>query len=116
MGSSIDGRQLAGRWSPPAPGVDAATLRGHYDEVFKRLDADGWMVGRVTMTEFARGTPHPPATVPGGLRTTHVGDRRGRDVAVAIDPHGKLHYGQDHAQGDHVIAVLGEGVPSRSSY
>ena len=36
---------------------------------------------------------------------------RGRDVAVAIDPSGKLHYGQDHAAGDHVIAVVGEQVP-----
>lgn len=32
-------------------------------------------------------------------------------MAVAIDPHRKLHYGQDHAMGDHVIAVLCEGVP-----
>jgi hypothetical protein len=31
-------------------------------------------------------------------------------VAVAIDPHGKLHYGQDDAGGDHIIAVLGEAV------
>lgn len=110
MVSSIDGRQLVGRWTPPASGIDAVTLRGHYDAVFERLDADGWMVGRVTMTEFAHGTPHPPTTVSGDLRATHVGDRNGRDVAGAIDPHGKLHYGQDHTQGDHVIAVLGEGV------
>ena len=32
-------------------------------------------------------------------------------MAVAIDPSGKLHYGQDHAAGDHVIAVVGEQVP-----
>ena len=100
MGSSIDGRQLADRWTPPATGTDPASLRRHYCEVHKRFDADGWMVGRVTMTEFAHGTPHPPATIAGDLRATHVGDRKGRDVAVAIDPHGKLHYGQDHALGD----------------
>jgi len=111
MGSSIDGRQLADRWSAPAAGVDPTALRRHYDAVYQRLGADGWMVGRVTMTEFAHGTPRPPATLPGDLRATHVRDRNGRDVAVAIDPHGKLHYGQDHALGDHVIAVLGESVP-----
>ena len=44
------------------------------------------------------------------IRSTHMGDRKGRDVAVAIDPSGKLHYGQDHAAGDHVIAVIGEQV------
>jgi riboflavin biosynthesis pyrimidine reductase len=45
-----------------------------------------------------------------GLRSTHIADRKGRDVAVALDPHGKLHYGQDNAGGDHLIAVLGEAV------
>ncbi|MEJ0001052.1 MAG: dihydrofolate reductase family protein [Verrucomicrobiota bacterium] len=44
------------------------------------------------------------------LRGTHVADRKGRDVAVAVDPHGKVHYGQDNVEGDHVIAILGEQV------
>ena len=77
-----------------------------------RFDADGWIVGRVTMEEFAHGVPRLVASggVLPGLRATHLGDRAGRDVAVAIDPSGKLHYGQDHAAGDHVIAVVGEQV------
>ena len=44
------------------------------------------------------------------LRTTHIADRKGRGVALAIDPHGKVHYRQDNAGGDHIIAVLGEAV------
>ncbi|TGP13117.1 5-amino-6-(5-phosphoribosylamino)uracil reductase, partial [Mesorhizobium sp. M1D.F.Ca.ET.234.01.1.1] len=44
------------------------------------------------------------------LRETYVADRKGRDVAVGIDPHGRLHYGQDNAGGDHIIAVLGQHV------
>lgn len=113
MTMSVDGRQDAGRWSRPAAGIEAARHRRHYDEVADRFDADGWIVGRVTMEEFAHGVPRL-ATAGGvlpGLRTTYLGDRAGRDVAVAIDPSGKLHYGQDHAAGDHVIAVVGEQVP-----
>jgi len=112
MTMSIDGRQDARRWSRPAAGIDAAQLRRHYDQVAAQFHADGWIVGRVTMEEFAHGVPRPvaPGDVPPGLRATHVGDRAGRDVAVAIDPSGKLHYGQDHAAGDHVIAVVGEHV------
>lgn len=110
MGMSVDGRLLAERWSAPADGVDPDALRHQYDEVAGRYDADGWMVGRVTMQELAHGTAAPPGAPLSGLRATHIGERKGRQVAVALDPQGKLHYGQDHAAGDHVIAVLGEHV------
>jgi riboflavin biosynthesis pyrimidine reductase len=112
MTMSIDGRQDAGRWSKPAAGIDGRRLGRHYDEVAARFDADGWVVGRVTMEEFAHGVERvvPASALSGDLRATYVGDRAGRDVAVAIDPSGKLHYGQDHAAGDHVIAVVGEQV------
>jgi hypothetical protein len=39
-----------------------------------------------------------------------IAQRARPDVAVAIDPDGTLHYGQDNAGGDHIIAVLGEAV------
>lgn len=99
MGMSIDGRQDARRWTTAAAGIDAAQLRRYYDDVATHFDADGWIVGRVTMEELAHAVPRPIAagTVSSDLRSTHVGDRQGRDVAVAIDPSGKLHYGQDHA-------------------
>jgi 5-amino-6-(5-phosphoribosylamino)uracil reductase len=56
---------------------------------------------------------NPPRTVkPTGndLRTTHIANRKGRNLAVAIDPNGKLHYGDDSAGGDHIVAVLGDKV------
>lgn len=68
------------------------------------------MVGRVTMQEMAKGTapivPHD-GDVP---RETYVADRQGRDLAIAVDPQGKVHYGKDHVAGDHAVAVLGERV------
>ena len=111
MTSSIDGRLLVDRWTAPATGIDATTLRSHHDQVASRFDSDGWIVGRTTMEEII-GT-NPPRTVKsseGRLRAIYVADRKGRDVAVAIDPHEKLHYGQDNAGGDHIIAVLSEKV------
>ena len=111
MTMSVDGRQLPERWSDPAEGVDGDRLDSYYDEVAARFDAEGWIVGRVTMEEFTqrRASLSPLADAPVG-RSTHVGARNGRNVAVAIDPHGKLHYGQDHAAGDHIIAVLSDRV------
>jgi riboflavin biosynthesis pyrimidine reductase len=110
MMSSIDGRLFVDRWTAPAAGIKAATLRGHYDEVASQFESDGWIVGRKTMEELIQANPRDVKSAGGDLRTTHIADRKGRNVAVAIDPHGKLHYGQDNFGGDHIIAVIGEEV------
>lgn len=110
MVSSIDGRLLADRWTAPAAGNDAGIVRHHYEEVASRLDAEGWIVGRKTMDEIVEGRARPVKAVGNNLRATHLAKRDGRDIAVAIDPHGKLHYDQDNAGGDHIVAVLGEQV------
>jgi 5-amino-6-(5-phosphoribosylamino)uracil reductase len=110
MISSVDGRLLADRWTPPAAGVDADVLRQHYDWVAARFGADGWIVGRRTMQGYANGMARAVDATGDGLRDMYIADRKSRDVAVAIDPHGKLHYGKDNVGGDHVVAVLGEQV------
>ena len=111
MVASIDGRLRYQRWSKPALGINSDTLDGHYEQTANRMRADGWMVGRQTaqnMTDEA--VPTKPKTIPGDLRETHVADRKGRTLAVTVDPHGKVHYGGDNIEGDHVIAILGEQV------
>lgn len=110
MVSSIDGRLRVDRWTAPAAGIDAAALRGRYDEIAARLDGDGWIVGRKTMEPFARGQARTAPATTHFPRVPHVAGAGGRDLAVAIDPHGRLHYGQDNADGDHIVAVLGEQV------
>jgi hypothetical protein len=46
MLTSVDGRLLVDRWTPPASGIDADRLRRHYDEAAATFGADGWIVGR----------------------------------------------------------------------
>ncbi len=92
MVSSIDGRLLVDRWSEPAAGIDGAMLRGHYDAVAARLDNQGWIVGRKTMEDYAKGTTRS-ATATTFPRENHIAERGERDIAVAIDLHGRLHYG-----------------------
>jgi riboflavin biosynthesis pyrimidine reductase len=113
MVSSIDGRLLVDRWTEPAAGIEADMLAEYYDEIAARFHADGWIAGRKSMQYFARGRARIPGTVKGNLRGVYIGDRKGRDVAVAVDPRGALHYGQDDAEGDHIIAILGEQVSDR---
>ena len=110
MVTSIDGRLHPSRFTGPAKGVDGAALRQHYETVSEQLGAQGWMVGRVTMQEISKGKARN-ATGPGiDSREPFVGERKDRNLAIAIDPHGKVHYGQDHLLGDHAVAVLSEGV------
>lgn len=111
MTSSIDGRLLADRWTKPVAGISEGMLFGYYDKVASRFDADGWLVGRTTMEEFVEGKARAVDVPKIELREPFIGNRNGRDVAVVVDLHGKLHYGQDHAAGDHVIAILGKQVP-----
>lgn len=114
MVSSIDGRLLVDRWTPPAVGIPSDLVSRHYEEVGARLEADGWIVGRATMEEMIEAPASAgEAPADGNLRTTYVAERNGRDIAVAIDPQGKIHYGESQVGGDHLVAVLGEHVSDR---
>lgn len=110
MGTSIDGRLHPSRFTAAPSGVSADVLQGHYEEVAGRFQADGWIVGRKTMAEMAKGRERTIAGAPKVPREPHVADRRGRTLAIAIDGSGRVHYGKDNVGGGHVVAVLGEEV------
>lgn len=109
MVTSLDGRLNPSRWTLPI-GADGKRMGEQYDAIYGRLGADGWMVGRVTMGEMSKVAPRPATKSASLPRTTFAADRQGRSLAVAFDPHGRVHYGSDAVAGDHVVAVLGEQV------
>ena len=110
MGSSIDGRLHPSRFTSPAEGISRDVLRGHYERIHDRFAADGWIVGRRTMSEIAKGAERPMKDAAKVARKAHMAARNGRKLAIAIDPSGRVHYGKDNIGGDHVVAVLGEEV------
>ncbi|UFX44658.1 dihydrofolate reductase family protein [Bradyrhizobium sp. 41S5] len=110
MGTSIDGRLHPSRFTKPATGIPADVLRSHYERIHDGFNADGWIIGRVTMNEMAKGTERQFANVPKLPREPHLGNRNGRKLAVGIDPSGRVHFGKDNVGGDHAVAVLGEQV------
>ena len=110
MGTSIDGRLHPSRFTVPATGVSSTALRSHYEGVADRFKAEGWIVGRKTMAEMAKGKSRDITGAAPVPRESHVAARQERNLAVAIDPAGRLHYGRDNISGDHVVAVLGEKV------
>src|SRR6202043_1612243 len=66
--------------------------------------------GRKTMAEMAKGRERAVVVSSPLAREPHLGHRNGRNPAGALDPSGRVHYGQDNVGGDHVVAVLGEQV------
>ncbi|MEH2513777.1 riboflavin biosynthesis pyrimidine reductase [Nitrobacteraceae bacterium AZCC 1564] len=110
MSTSIDGRLHPSRFTSPAQGISAETLRGHYERIHDEFGADGWIVGRKTMSEMAKGATRTIENAPKVARQANMGARNGRKLAIAIDPSGRVHYGKDNIGGDHAVAVLGEEV------
>jgi 5-amino-6-(5-phosphoribosylamino)uracil reductase len=110
MGTSIDGRLHPSRFTATAAGISRDVLRGHYERIHDGFAADGWIIGRKTMSEMAKGAARQIADAPKVPREAHVGQRNERKLAVGIDPSGRVHYGKDNVGGDHAVAVLGEQV------
>jgi riboflavin biosynthesis pyrimidine reductase len=110
MGTSIDGRLHPSRFTSAAAGISADVLREHYEKIHEGFAADGWIIGRKTMSEMAKGRERHVTNAPNVPREAHVGARNNRKLAVGIDPSGRIHYGKDNVGGDHAVAVLGEQV------
>ena len=90
MGTSLDGGLHPSRFTRPAAGVSNDVLRGHYEAIHDRFEAEGWIVGRKTMAEMAKGRERAVAVDSPLAREPHLGNRNGRNLAVAIDPSGRV--------------------------
>lgn len=49
--SSVDGRLLPSRWTPPFNGTEAGKLFAEYAAIGHQLDTDAWMFGKATARE-----------------------------------------------------------------
>ncbi|MCJ2036008.1 RibD family protein [Methylobacterium sp. J-068] len=110
MMSPLDGRLAVADWSgSPQGGFDERVAE--YERVHDSLEGDAWLAGRVTMEEFATGEPHPPASFDKPARPHHFAGCEAEGYAIAVDPHGKLHWTAPDIEGDHVVVALGPDVP-----
>lgn len=112
MMTSLDGRLHPSRWtkSPDGTCADWSVL---YAEVQDALDADAWIVGRVTMAEMTKAGPHAPTTAVEAERPHHFPVLDAKCYAVALDRSGKLHFNDSQVEGAHVVVVLGSDVNDR---
>ncbi|MBB3473187.1 RibD family protein [Sphingomonas sp. BK345] len=108
MAGSLDGRLHPSRWTE-SPDGSAADWTGAYEAIHDRYAADGWIVGRVTMAEMAKGEPHPPSPSGAPPRPFHVARDHG-PYAIALDRAGRLHFTAADIHGDHVVVLLGPDI------
>jgi hypothetical protein len=85
MGTSIDGRPHPSRFTAAAD-VSPDILRGHYEKLVERFEADGWIVGRKTMAEMTNGQQKSIADAPKLPREARIGNRAGRFSPVVEVP------------------------------
>jgi len=105
MTPSIDGKIVAKNW----PSLKIASAA--YERTATRLDADAWIVGRVSMAPYAGKSRVPRLSRKQRMpRRDFIADAKTRSYAIAIDPSGKLTWRSNAIDDAHVITVLAERV------
>ena len=105
MTPTIDGKIVPTNW----PSLKIASAA--YERIATTLDADAWIVGRVSMAPYA-GTSRVRPRVRGRRmpRRDFIADAKAQSYAIAIDPSGKLTWASNAIDGEHVITVLSQRV------
>jgi riboflavin biosynthesis pyrimidine reductase len=106
MVTSIDGRLHPSRFTASPDGT-RRDWSGQYERVHASLQANAWLVGRVTMAEMSKTGPHAPSGPWKVARPIYVAETDAATFAVALDPSGKLHFQGGKLSGDHVIVLVG---------
>lgn len=117
MIASADGKLYPSRWSR---GVNNPDISASYEKAASAYDAQGWMVGRVTMAEYADSITQQEPLVDekrvqdyrGPRPEAFAGDLGGRLFAAVFDSRCSLHYTDPILPtGEQLVAVLPECAP-----
>jgi 2,5-diamino-6-(ribosylamino)-4(3H)-pyrimidinone 5'-phosphate reductase len=106
MLSSVDGK-IDGN------ALQLMTRKGEYEAVAAKLGGDAWICGRTTMQQhFAEAEPFvSKSQKPAGPQPVFVA-RRAKSYAISVDTLGKLRWSSGDLDGDHLICVVSERVPT----
>ncbi len=106
MLGSVDGRIKQNIWG-------FKDHHKYFEETAEKIQADAWLVGRVTMQEFSSKNDHPLPPVNQAIpKEDFVADQPAKTYAVVIDPSGKCFWDTNMVSTEHVIEVLTEKVPA----
>ena len=105
--SSVDGRLLPERWTPPFDGTGPGKLFKEYAVIGKELKSDAWMFGKSTTREMfpykfmPKSNAHPE---PGKV---YLGNHSSSRLFITVDPDADIFYTSDRLRGDNIVTILG---------
>lgn len=104
MITSLDGR------------IDTSAFRSvasmsHYEETGAMLEGDAWICGRTTMEHFAEDGSFHASGGPVGETVVHVARQAGSH-AIVVDTVGTLSWNRNEIDGDHLVCLVSERVPT----
>ena len=104
MLGSVDGRIKQNIWG-------FKDHHKYFEETAEKIQADAWLVGRVTMQEFSSKKMYTIGTAKHEIpNEDFVADQPAKTFAVVIDPSGKCFWDSNMVSTEHVIEVLTEKV------
>jgi riboflavin biosynthesis pyrimidine reductase len=120
MLSPLDGRLHVESWAKDGSTLYDAML-AEYGRLHTKFNADAWLAGTTTMTEFAKGNAPKDKTTKDKAakaarrdaappRPWHLADPSARHFAIAIDRKARLHWDKPVADEGHVVVVLASSV------
>lgn len=106
MLGSVDGRIKQNIWG-------FKDHHKYFEETAEKIEADAWLVGRVTMQEFSSKQTHTLEEGPEfSMNEDFVAEQPAKTFAVVIDPSGKCFWDTNMVSTEHVIEVLTEQIPA----
>lgn len=108
--SSVDGRLLPGRWTPPFDGTNPSELFIEYAAIGKTLGADAWMFGKATAREAFPYKFMPKGNPIGKGGKFFIGNRASSRLFITIDPDADIFFTSDRLRGDNILTILGKNA------
>jgi riboflavin biosynthesis pyrimidine reductase len=105
MNASIDGRGWSSRWRPAEN-----RMPGLFERIHEQLGGGSWLIGRVTGSEYAKGSGYPDRSDRSYPREPWFARRDAAAYGIALDAQGKIAWGRSEIGGDPIVVVLTERV------
>lgn len=105
MACSVDGKTITDRWKPTKSVPD-----GMMEDVYQTVGDGSWLVGRVAGQEYARLERYSIKDAPSHPRCAWLTNTSASAYAIVLDPHGRIAWGRNEIDGDHLVVVLTESV------
>lgn len=105
--SSVDGRLLPSRWTPPFDGTESWKLFAEYAAIGRQLGIDAWMFGKATTREVFPHRFMPKSSAHPQAGSVHIGNRDSDRLFITVDPDADILYSSDRMRGDNILTILG---------